>query len=203
MMEKLRALWATAKTTLHYGPSTEPLWTHVVDLLHNFEARIVSLETGLKDRISALFSEAEQALFGNIDKAMEAEFKSLVAGFEEKIAALEARIAALEGHLAVSIPPLGPMLYNTSPIPATAQPAASPELEPAKPSEQVIQPDKTVTHDELTNLLGGDQFENKQPAATSATDSSGTGDPAASPSVNPSLEQAAGLTLDQGEHHGE
>lgn len=44
MLEKLKSLWETAKTTLHYGPSTEPLWTHVVELLHNFEARIAALE---------------------------------------------------------------------------------------------------------------------------------------------------------------
>jgi len=60
MMAKLKALWETTKTTLHYGPSTEPLWTHVIELLHNFEARIVALETGLKAKISELMSETQE-----------------------------------------------------------------------------------------------------------------------------------------------
>jgi len=129
-------------------------------------------------------------VFGNIDKAMEREFQSLVIGFKNKIdqlesdlssarTAFEARLAAIEGHPALSIPPLVTAQQpETAPAPA---PAASTET--VKPSEQVIQPDT--------------------PAATSAVDSSGAGNPAASPSANPLPEQAAGLSLDQGEHHGE
>ncbi len=49
MLEKLRSLWNTAKTTLHYGPSTEPLWTHVVEMLHAFEFCLAALEARIAE----------------------------------------------------------------------------------------------------------------------------------------------------------
>jgi anti-sigma factor RsiW len=160
MMEKLKALWETAKNTLHYGPSTEPLWAHVVEVLHAFEARLAALETGLEDRVKKLLSGAELALQADFD-AMKSEYASV-------IAALEARIAAIEGHPAVAIPPLvippQELQPETAPAPA---PAAS--TEPVAPSETVHLPD--------------------QPAADGAKVSSGD-DKAATPSVQPSLEAA-------------
>lgn len=239
-MNEIRKLWEEVKTVLHYGPNTQPLWQAVIDKLHAFETRIAALEAGLKNKINELLAETETLLFSNIDKAMQAEFKSLVAGFEDKIAALEARIAALEGHPAFSIPPLQP---ETAPAPAPVA-STEPVVLPAggvllnvnaTPAAQFYMLDGTGNHVLATAAdlaypeLPHVQFFTKHPdgtytavaypgtsvapteqtiypdtpAATSAVDSSGAGDPAASPSVNPSPEQAAGPASEQGEHHGE
>jgi hypothetical protein len=180
-MNEIKKLWDELKNMLHHGPSLQPLWQAIIDQMHAFEARLATLETGLEDRVRRLLSGAELALQADFD-AMKAEYASVVA-------ALEARIAAIEGHPTVAIPPL---TTETAPAPA---PAASTET---APTEQIIYPDETADHVELSKILGGDQFENKQPAADGAKVSSGD-DKAATPSVQPSLE-AAGQT--QGENHG-
>ena len=125
-MNEIRKLWESVKNILHHGPSTQPLWQSLIDKLQDHETRIAAMEAGLKDKINELLAETETLLFSNIDKAMEAEFKSLVAGYEANIAALEDRLAALEGHPALSIPPLQP---ETAPAPA---PAVEPIIAPTE-----------------------------------------------------------------------
>jgi hypothetical protein len=116
----------------------------------------------------------------------------------DKMHEFEARLAALEAHPAVSIPPLAPVVSQVE-QPKPAEDVKT--VDETKPTEQVIQSDKTDIHDDLTKVLGGDQFEDKKTAAEGANDSSGTGDPAVSPSANPSLEKAAGPEGGEQEHH--
>jgi hypothetical protein len=107
----------------------------------------------------------------------------------DKMHEFEARIAALESHPAVSIPPLAPVAAQAEVI----QPTGDMKLpEEQKPTEQVIHPDAPVI---------GPSGEKEQPAAEGAADSGGTGDAAASPSVNTSPEKAAGPNEGDQEHH--
>ena len=167
-MQKLRTLWNAARTTLHYGPSTEPLWAHVVELLHNFEARITSLETGLQDRINALLTNAEVSLH--------TDFQTVKSEYDSVIANLQARIAALEGHPAMSIPPLAPVIQlPTGDVQIGVVVIPAPAPEPI--SEPVIAPTETIVHPD-------------QPAAASAPESSSPTITPLTPSAQPSPDPA-------------
>ena len=56
-MDEIKKIWEAVKNSLHYGPTTLPLWQEVITKLHDFEARIQALESGAAPEIEKAVTE--------------------------------------------------------------------------------------------------------------------------------------------------